>query len=114
MCLLQESYCTKRFESVMNKGWNGTVFHSYTTSEHSKGVCVLFRKGLEHNVISVHCDDIGRLIGVNFEVYSVNCSVCNVYCPNNVAERIKFLAQTKEFVLTHAKSKAKFIYWWRF
>ena len=54
---------------------------------------------------SVHCDDVGRLIVANFELNNVNCSVCNVYCPNNVTERIKFLADTKDFVLTHAMTK---------
>ena len=107
VCLLQESYCTESFVSVMKQGWNGKIFHSYSASEHSKGVCILFRKGLELDILSVHCDDVGRLIVVNFELNNVNCSVCNVYCPNNVTERIKFLADTKDFVLTHATTNSR-------
>ena len=28
ICLVQESYCTKEFASIMKRGWNGEVVHS--------------------------------------------------------------------------------------
>ena len=35
----------------------------------------------------------------------VNCTLCNVYCPNNVTERVNFLSQITSFVHKYAPSK---------
>ena len=78
VCIIQETYCTKDFAPIMKKGWNGNIFHSFTSSEHSKGVSILFRKGMECKVLSVHCDKIGRLLLVNIEVNGLKCTFCNV------------------------------------
>ena len=36
--LLQETYCTKDYESKFSKQWAGRIFHSHTDSSHSRGV----------------------------------------------------------------------------
>ena len=33
------------------------------------------------------------------------CTICNVYCPNNVADRVQFLTELKAFVKRHSMSK---------
>ena len=35
----------------------------------------------------------------------VNCTLCNVYCPNNITERVNFLSQITSFVHKYALSK---------
>ena len=105
VCLIQETYCTKDFAPIMKKGWNGNIFHSFTSSEHSKGVSILLRKGMECKVLSVHCDKIGRLLLVNIEVNGLKCTFCNVYSPNNVTDRVHFLTEVKEFVQKHSLSR---------
>ena len=84
ICLLQETYCTKDFEVIVRKGWNGEIIHSNSESSHSKGVCILFAKDLAYNTISVHCDNDGRTLLVNIEMNGVVYSICHVYCPNDV------------------------------
>ena len=105
VCLLQETYCTKGFDGIVNKGWNGEIVHSYSPSAHSKGVSILFAKSLVCNIISTHSDDVGRTLLVNVEINGVYYSICNVYCPNEVSERVNFLKQTKLFIQQHAISK---------
>ena len=102
---MQESYCTKEFASEIKKGWNGELIHSYSNSEHSRGVCILFRKNLQYKILSTHCDKDGRLLLVNIKLNDVKYSICNVYCPNNISDRIKFLSHVVTFVRTHALSK---------
>ena len=69
--------------------------HSFTTSPHSKGVSILFAKGLPYNVISTHGDDDGRMILINLELNGVEYTICNVYCPNDSSDRLKFLGGSK-------------------
>ena len=66
---------------------------------------MLFKKGFEYKILSTHSDGIGRLLLVNIEVNAVNCTLCNVYCPNNVTERVNFLSQITSFVHKYALSK---------
>ena len=104
ICLVQETYCTEDFASNFKKGWDGDVVHSFTSSEHSKGVSILFRKSIDCKLVSVHCDKSGRMILVNVEANGIMCTLCNVYCPNNVAERVQFLTEIKAFVTNHSMS----------
>ena len=104
ICLLQETYCTKGFAPKMKKGWDGDIMHSFSTSPHSKGVSILIAKGLPYNVISTHCDNDGRMILINLELNGVEYSICNVYCPNDLSDRLKFLGALKLFVNAHAVS----------
>ena len=105
ICLAQESYCTKEFASIMKKGWNGELVHSYSNSEHSRGVSILFRKHLQYRILSKHCDNDGQLLLVNIELNGIKYSICNVYCPNNVSNRMEFLSNIVTFVETNALSK---------
>ena len=89
----------------MKKGWDGDIMHSFSKSPHSKGVSILIAKGLPYNVISTHCDNDGRMILINLELNGVEYSVCNVYCPNDLSDRLKFLGVLKLFANAHAVSK---------
>ena len=84
-------------------GWD--IMHSFSAYPHSKGVSILIAKGLPYNVISTHCDNDGRMILINLELNGVEYSICNVYCPNDLSDRLKFLGALKLFVNAHAVSK---------
>ena len=101
----KKTYCTEDFASKFKKEWNGDIIHSFTRSEHSKSVSILLRKDIGCKIASVHCDTIGRLVLVNVEINGIMCTVSNVYCPNNVADRVQFLTELKAFVQRHSMSK---------
>ncbi len=99
ICLLQETYCTKDIEQTFRKGWAGELVHSFTSSAHSKGVSILFAKNLPYTIVSTYSDDVGRLLLVNINVNGEDYVICDVYCPNDVSERIKFLADVQTIIL---------------
>ena len=37
VALLQETYCSDTFENNFIKGWNGSIYHSFSASNHSIG-----------------------------------------------------------------------------
>ena len=67
---------------------------------------ILFAKDLPCRIISSHKDNDGRILLVNIEINKVEYSICNVYCPNDVSDRIAFLHYVKQFVKCHATSTA--------
>ena len=80
------------------------MIHSCSLSNHSKGVCILLAKDLPCKVISTHRDGDGRIILINIELNNIEYSICNIYCSNNVSDRIAFLQYVNEFVKSHAVS----------
>ena len=57
-------------------------------------------------IISSHKDNDGRILLVNIEINKVEYSICNVYCPNDVSDRIAFFHYVKQFVKCYATSTA--------
>jgi exonuclease III len=105
ICLLQETYCTQSFVSKFKKGWAGDIIQSVSDSAHSRGVCILFRKSLDYTLLDVHqCDD-GRLIALNIEINGNVFSIMNVYCPNNLTQRIEFLGKVDHWVNSYVSNK---------
>ena len=109
ICLLQETYCTKSFISKFSAGWSGEVFHSVSDSVHSRGVCILVRKGLKCFEISSHSDNNGRIALVNLNIDNCDYTICNVYCPNEFKERCMFLEYVKHFIGKYAISTQNLI-----
>ena len=105
ICFLQETFCTEEYDVIMKKGWRGEMVHSFSSSGHSRGVSILFTKDFTYHLTSKFCDNEGRMLLVNLEVNGVDYSVCNIYCPNDMSERIKFLQNMKLFVQNHAVAK---------
>ena len=68
-------------------------------------MCILLAKDLPCKVISTHHDDDGRIILINIELNNVEYSICNIYCPNNVSERVTFFRYVNNFVKKHAVSR---------
>ena len=101
-CLLQETFCTKSFEKSFKRGWNGDIYHSYSDSVHCKGVCILIRKNVNCKVISSFTDSEGRFLLINVNINGLVYTICNVYCPTCVNDRISFLLQIESYIKIHA------------
>ena len=107
--MLQETYCTKEFIDTFKKGWDGEIYHSITDSSHSRGICILFKKGIKCNILSEHSDDSGRLLLINIEIDGNEYTLCNIYCPNNVNERIQFIQKLNGWIDEFAAHKRNLI-----
>ena len=101
-CLLQETFCTKSFEKSFKRGWNGDIYHSYSDSVHCKGVCILIRKNINCKVISSFTDSEGRFLLINVNINDLVYTICNVYCPTSVQDRITFLLEIESYIKVHA------------
>ena len=109
ICLLQETYFTKDISDMIRKGWDGNMINNYSNSVHSRGVSILFSKNIPCKILSTHSDNNGRLLLVNFEYENVLYSICNVYCPNDVSDRVAFLTDLNTFLQKNAMSKLRLI-----
>ena len=107
--LLQETFCTRDYEEKFKVSWNGNTVHSFSNSSHCKGVCILFREGFDYNIISTFTDNDGRIVLVNVSFGGIEYTICNIYCPNDVKERISFLKKVKLFINKNAISKKNLI-----
>ena len=101
---LQETYCTQDFEKQFRKFWPGQIFHSFTDSKHSRGVCILINKGLNAKIESIYTDNLGRKILINIKLNEDIYTVVNIYAPNLDTERKHFLNRTINWVKQHAYS----------
>ena len=97
VCLIQGTYCTPSSSGQFQKGWPGDMFHSFTNSSHSRGVCIMLIKCVDYNVLSVHTDTKGQLVLLNLDVNKIELTIVNVYAPNIVYERILFFKQVSKF-----------------
>lgn len=90
---IQETYCTADFQNVFSLNWKGKIYHSYTTSVHSRGVCILISDKVDFKLIDIHCDRDGRKLMVNIQIDDNYFTVMSIYCPNKGNERSAFLKQ---------------------
>jgi len=107
ICLLQETYCTDDFVKIFDKSWGGNIFHSCSTSVHSRGVCILFSDAVKQHIkiIDTHNDKEGRIVLVNAEIYGEQLTIVNIYAPNDVSVRSEFLKDLEEFVFKHRSTR---------
>lgn len=59
--MLQESHSTKDIEHLWQAEWGGNIFCAHGTTE-SKGVIILFRRGLVYSIKQIHKDSLGRAL----------------------------------------------------
>ena len=89
-CLLQETHCDSdnEIEKWRNE-WAGKAYFSLGTNM-SKGVATLIKPNLDVDVCDKIIENNGRYLKVDIKIDDFNCSVINVYSPNNPAERRSF------------------------
>ncbi len=96
---LQETYCTKEFKTKFNKNWDGEVYHSESDSKNSKGVCILFKKGLDIKVLDTHKDEQGRRLIISVKINNETFTFVNIYAPSdNPENRIAFYKRCSSWI----------------
>ena len=109
ICLLQETYCTTDFVTKFRKGWSGEIIHAVSDSPHSRGVCIMFRKELKHNIIDIHKGDDGRILAINVEINGSTYLIINVYGPNDVKQRVQFLSNVDDLITNYGINNSNII-----
>ena len=103
---LQETYFTENLVNLVKREWGGQIFHSLSSSVHSRGVTILFKPHLNVEILSHHKDNDGRRLLLNCKLNSDTIiTIVNVYAPTAVAERIDFLKRTSKWVRQNYSSE---------
>ena len=98
---LQETFCTEEFIETFKFEWLHTsekIIHSCSDSNHSKGVTIIFKKGLNVEVQNSITSGDGRKLMVNCSINGCQFSLVNIYSPNKVSERIQFFKKTSKWI----------------
>ena len=77
---VQETHSTIENENSWQKEWDGSVFFSHGTSR-SKGVAILFSKGIDFIVNDQISDSNGRFLLLDVDMNNDNFLLLNVYAP---------------------------------
>jgi len=95
---IQETFCTQNFEKEFNRIWDGKIIHCFTDSPHSRGVGIIFRNNLDFSIISTHRQTNGRTILLQIRHGNENITICNIYAPNKMNDRIKYFNNLLIFI----------------
>ena len=93
--LLQETFCTQNLKQTIDKEWSNDylMIHNCTTSAHSRGVSILFKKELKPEIIETYHSPDARLLLVSAKMYDNVFVFANLYEPNTVNARQEFFSQ---------------------
>ena len=80
-CMLQETHCTGKFESVFSNMWGSKCIFANGTSN-ARGVAILLNKKLSNNVLEVRRDCNGRYILCKLQIGEYTYCITNIYAPN--------------------------------
>ena len=95
---LQETFCTANNQSEFNKNWEGQSYHSLSDSPHSRGVAILINDKLHISKVKCYNDNYGRILVMNFELQGLSYTICSIYAPNKLKDRLEFLETTRKFI----------------
>jgi len=109
IAFLQETYCTQKLLPYFKSTWKGEDVHSLTDSDHSRGTCILFNPKLKVNIIGNHASEDGRLLLVNAEIDSLQCSLLSVYAPNSQSKRKAFFVKMRKWINKYAMFENKIV-----
>ena len=85
--MLQETHSTTECESTWKRNWGCTnMFFSHGTSA-KKGVCIMFSKEYDINVVNQYSDDEGRFVILDVERNGVTYTIANLYAPTRNYEK---------------------------
>ena len=107
--LIQETHFVEKYALQYECGWNGLSLHCFSDSSFSRGVSILFRKGLDINIISIHKTKDGRKLLVNLNIGDSTYSFINVYAPNQEGSRIEFFKGMRRFISNFTLNSANTI-----
>ena len=101
---LQETHYIKDNEFKYNARWNGKSYHCFSDSVFSRGVSILFRKGIIFDALSTHKSSDGRKLLLNISIDDHPITLVNVYAPNNQTDRCEFFKRMQTWVSQHANT----------
>ena len=95
---LQECHSTTGTKNMWQHQWKDKMYFSHGTSN-ARGVCIAFRYGLEHKLLSDPITDSnGRYIILHIELQGLPYLFVNYYAPNRESDQVKVLREIKEKV----------------
>lgn len=80
--MLQETHSIQNDKKIWRLEWGAKVFFSHGRSN-SKGVAILFDRGLSTDISKIITDDEGRFIIVQLTTENEHLTLVNVYAPTN-------------------------------
>ena len=90
---LQETYSTPEVENVWKSQWRGELIFSHGSDcvEHSRGVLILVKEGLDCELKVCKQDKLGRYVIMKGLVQGQPFIFVNIYAPNKVNEQCVFM-----------------------
>ena len=100
ICFMQESYSSPEIEQLWTREWGGSIEFNHGDT-HSRGVAILFRSGLEYQLLKQWKDDCGRIIGVDIMLGNTKFSFINIYAPSKENSQTHFYNYLKNQLRIH-------------
>ncbi|KAI8514955.1 hypothetical protein Bbelb_075460 [Branchiostoma belcheri] len=95
---LQECHISHVEETALwEREWGGQALWSLGTPN-ARGVGILLSPSLDLNVVKKFCDEDGRVVCVVLSNGTRSLRICNVYAPNEAAERSDFYRSLSNFL----------------
>ena len=79
---LQDTHLTDKSTTYFNSLWKGNCYHSCHTNR-SRGVCILMKHSLHHELVKVEQFNCGNFICVICKIGTQTYSLANIYGPND-------------------------------
>ena len=107
--LLQETYSTKEVETRWTREWGNRIIFAHGTN-HSKGVMILFKIGIDFEIKSCYRDTNGRFIICVLTINDMLYTISNIYAPDKEKEQVDFFHELKNaFVMQNMDVSDKVI-----
>ena len=99
---LKQTHTTLEVESKWRKEWGGNIYFSHGTHT-SRGVAILFPKGLDIEVTSCSADNDGRFLLLKMFIEEQEFILINVYAPtkDEPVEQVSFINYISNELLPH-------------
>ena len=89
ICLLQETYSTAETATIWRNEWGRNLIQAHGTN-HSKGVMLLIRPGLDEKINSIDKDIVGRTILADLTIQGTAFKILNIYAPNTEEQQVQY------------------------
>jgi len=83
---------------MFDNACTGNIFHAFSDSSHSRGVCIILRRSLNCTVLNQHKSIDGRKLLLNIDINGETYTIVNLYAPNIIKDRISFLKKSITWV----------------
>ena len=99
LAFLQETFSSSENEIKWSQQWGGGGHYVHGTN-HSRGVAILWRNGLDIEIFDKKLDVNGRFIVLKCSVFDTKVNLINVYVPNKESGKIRFINDINKVLLS--------------